>query len=140
MKKKYSDDDKSPVKSFIFLEKTLSIKLIQTIDENMRAIHGFISGTMLLSQDIKTLLNSLIQQQVTFYRFENLKCKIKFSKICSWTLKDTGQLAGPMGWPRRPLSLLDSCYWAFQGFGSLGRRSWKCVQILWGRARLERAV
>lgn len=64
MKKKYSDDDKSPVKSFIFLEKTLSIKLIMTIDENMKAIHGFITGTMLLSQDIKTLLNSLIQQQV----------------------------------------------------------------------------
>ncbi len=64
MKKKYSDDEKSPVKSFIFLEKTLSIKLILKIDENMKAIHGFISGTMLLSEEIQRLLNQLVQQQV----------------------------------------------------------------------------
>ncbi len=63
LKKKYSDDDKSPIKSFIFLEKTLSIKLIQRIDENMKAIHGFISGTMLLSEDISKLLGQLVQQQ-----------------------------------------------------------------------------
>lgn len=64
LKKKYSDNDKSPVKSFVFLEKTLSIKLIQCIDENMKAIHGFITGTMLLSEDIKKLVAQLVQQQV----------------------------------------------------------------------------
>jgi hypothetical protein len=46
------------------LEKTSSIKLIQKIDENMKSIHGFISGTMLLSEEIKKLVNQLIQQQV----------------------------------------------------------------------------
>ena len=62
LKKKYSDNDKSPVKSFIFLEKILSIKLIQKIDDNMKHIHGFISGTMLLSDEIKILLDQLVGQ------------------------------------------------------------------------------
>lgn len=64
MKKKYSDDEKSPVKSFISLEKISSIKLIQKIDDNLKSIHGFISGTMLLSEEIQKLTIQLTQQQV----------------------------------------------------------------------------
>ena len=64
MKKKYSDDDKLPVKSFIFLEKLSSIKLIQSIDENLKSIYGFVNGTMLLSEEIKKLATQIMQQQV----------------------------------------------------------------------------
>lgn len=64
LKKKYSDDDKSPVKSFIYLEKSLAIKLIQSIDDNLKSIHGFITGSMLLSEEIRKLASQLIQQQV----------------------------------------------------------------------------
>ena len=64
LKRKYADDDKSPVKSFIYLEKISSIKLIQTIDENLRSIYGFLSGTMLLSEDVQKLATQLMQQQV----------------------------------------------------------------------------
>ena len=64
LKKKYSDDDKSPVKSFIYLEKTSSIKLMLNIDENLRSIYGFLSGTMLLSEDVQKLATQLMQQQV----------------------------------------------------------------------------
>ena len=64
LKKKYSDDDKSPVKSFIYLEKSSSIKLILNIDDNLRSIHGFITGTMLLSEEIQKLATQLINQQV----------------------------------------------------------------------------
>jgi len=46
------------------LEKISSIKLIQKIDENLKAIHGFISGTMLLSEEIRKLAAQLSQQQV----------------------------------------------------------------------------
>lgn len=63
LKKKYSDDDKSPVKSFIFLEKLSSIRLVHTIDENLKAIHGFINGTMLLSEEIQKIASQLIIQQ-----------------------------------------------------------------------------
>ena len=65
LKKKYADDDKSPVKSFIYLEKTSSIKLILNIDENLRSIYGFLSGTMLLSEDVQKLASQLMQQQVS---------------------------------------------------------------------------
>jgi dynein heavy chain 2 len=63
LKKKYSDDDKSPIKSFIYLEKTSAIKLILTIDENLKSIYGFLSGTMLLSEDVQKLASQLMQQQ-----------------------------------------------------------------------------
>ena len=64
LRKKYSDDDKSPVKSFIFLEKISSIKLINTIDENLKSINGFVTGSMLLSEEIQKLATQLIHQQV----------------------------------------------------------------------------
>lgn len=64
LKKKYSDDDKLPIKSFIYLEKISAIKLIVTIDENLKAIHGFTTGSMLLSEEIQKLATQLINQQV----------------------------------------------------------------------------
>jgi hypothetical protein len=64
LKKKYLDDDKLPVKSFIYLEKISSIKLIVSIDENLKAIQGFITGSMLLSEEIQKLATQLISQQV----------------------------------------------------------------------------
>lgn len=64
LKKKYSDDDKLPVKSFIYLEKISAIKLILSIDENLKAIHGFVTGSMLLSEEIQKLATQLINQQV----------------------------------------------------------------------------
>jgi dynein heavy chain 2 len=63
LKKKYLDDDKSPVKSFIYLEKSSALKLIIKIDENIKAIYNFLSGTMLLSEEIQKLATQLIQQQ-----------------------------------------------------------------------------
>ena len=63
LRKKYSDDDKSPVKSFIILEKISSIKLVTSIDENLKSIHGFITGTMLLSEEIKRLVSQLMEHQ-----------------------------------------------------------------------------
>ncbi len=64
LKKKYSDDDKSPVKSFIYLEKSSAIKLILSIDDNLKSIQGFVTGSMLLSEDIQKLATQLIHQQV----------------------------------------------------------------------------
>ena len=63
-KGKQSDDEKSPVKSFIYLEKSSSTKLINHIDENIKSIYGFLNGTMLLSEDVKKLALQLVQQQV----------------------------------------------------------------------------
>ena len=63
-KGKNMDDDKSPVKSFIYLEKSSSSKLITYVDENMKSIHGFLNGTLLLSEDVKKLALQLVQQQV----------------------------------------------------------------------------
>ena len=63
-KGKQSDDEKSPVKSFIYLEKSSSTQLINHIDENMKSIYGFLNGTMLLSEDVKKLALQLVQQQV----------------------------------------------------------------------------
>ena len=63
LKKKYTSDEKSPVKSFIFLEKTQSVRLLVNIDENLKAIRGFIDGTTLLSEEIQKLASQLIQQQ-----------------------------------------------------------------------------
>ena len=64
LKKKYSDDDKLPVKSFIYMEKILAIRLIVSIDENLKAIQGFITGSNLLSEEIQKLATQLINQQV----------------------------------------------------------------------------
>ena len=63
------DDDKSPVKSFVYLEKSSSSKLISYVDENMKSIHGFLNGTLLLSEDVKKLALQLIQQQVLTINF-----------------------------------------------------------------------
>lgn len=65
LKKKYADDDKLPVKSFIYMEKILAIRLIVSIDENLKAIQGFITGSNLLSEEIQKLATQLINQQVS---------------------------------------------------------------------------
>ena len=58
-----------------------SIKLIQKIDDNLKAIYGFISGTMLLSEEIRKLAAQLTQQQVQNYKLILLKQKLrKYSK------------------------------------------------------------
>jgi hypothetical protein len=67
LKKKYSDSDKQPVKSFIYLEKISAIKLINNIDDNLKSIHKFLNGTMLLSEEIQKLATQLMHQQVTSY-------------------------------------------------------------------------
>ena len=63
-KSKNRDDDRLPVKSFIYLEKSSSSLLINYVDENMKSIHGFLNGTLLLSEDVKKLALQLVQQQV----------------------------------------------------------------------------
>jgi hypothetical protein len=107
LKKKYSDDEKSPVKSFIFLEKISSIKLIQKIDDNLKSIHGFISGTMLLSEEIQKLASQLSQQQV----FNIFKKEFKFYFLNNKCYNlDARSMARPMGRTRRSFGLFDSSH------------------------------
>ena len=77
LKKKYSDDDKLPVKSFIYMEKIAAIKLILCIDENLKAIQGFVTGSMLLSEEIQKLATQLINQQVGVI----FRCLIYFKRL-----------------------------------------------------------
>jgi hypothetical protein len=107
LKKKYSDDEKSPVKSFIFLEKISSIKLIQKIDDNLKSIHGFISGTMLLSEEIQKLASQLSQQQV----FNLLKKEFKFYFFNNKCYNlDPRSMARSMGRTRRSFGLFNSSH------------------------------
>lgn len=46
------------------MEKILAIRLIVSIDENLKAIQGFITGSNLLSEEIQKLATQLINQQV----------------------------------------------------------------------------
>jgi hypothetical protein len=61
---KNGDDEKSPVKSFIYLERSLAAQLIHHVDDNLKSIYGFVTGTMLLSEEIKKIAIQLGQQQV----------------------------------------------------------------------------
>ena len=88
LKKKYSDDDKLPVKSFIYMEKILAIRLIVSIDENLKAIQGFITGSNLLSEEIQKLATQLINQQVKLQQQKKTK-HIKFSNKLSNFFPDT---------------------------------------------------
>ncbi len=64
LKLKNVDDEKSPVKSFIHLERSMAAQLINHVDENLKSIYGFVTGTMLLSEEIKKIALQLMQQQV----------------------------------------------------------------------------
>lgn len=45
------------------MEKLSAEKLIELVDDNIRSIHSFISGTTLLSENIQKLITSLVHQE-----------------------------------------------------------------------------